>query len=46
MAAVVCDSVTASEMPKGYAVIPFPLLAESASAELRRYQQFITAPLT
>ena len=46
MAAVICDSVTASEMPKGYSVIPFPLLSESASAELRRYQQFVTAPLT
>ena len=45
-AAVICDSVTASEMPKGYSVIPFPLLSESASAELRRYQQFVTAPLT
>jgi len=46
VAAVICDSVTASEMPKGHSVIPFLLLAESASAELRRYQQFITAPLT
>jgi GntR family transcriptional regulator len=46
MAAVICDSVTASEMPKGYSVIPFPLLSESASEELRRYQQFVTAPLT
>ncbi|HEY4951359.1 MAG TPA: GntR family transcriptional regulator [Candidatus Acidoferrales bacterium] len=45
MAAVICDSVTAAEMPKGHSVIPFPLLAESASAELRRYQQFITVPL-
>ena len=45
-AAVICDSVTASEMPKGYSVIPFPLLSKSASAELRRYQQFVTAPLT
>jgi DNA-binding transcriptional regulator YhcF (GntR family) len=45
MAAVICDSVTASEMPKGHSVIPFPLLAESATAELRRYQQFITAPI-
>ncbi|MGA9143845.1 MAG: hypothetical protein WB007_08820 [Candidatus Acidiferrales bacterium] len=44
-AAVICDSVTASEMPKGYSVIPFPLLSESASAELRRYQQFVTTPV-
>jgi len=27
-------------------VIPFALLSEAALAELRRYQQFITAPLT
>lgn len=45
-AAVICDSVTASEMPKGYSVIPFPLLSESASAGLRRYQQFVTTPVT
>ena len=46
MAAVICDSVTASEMPKRCVVIPFALLSEAALAELRRYQQFITAPLT
>jgi DNA-binding transcriptional regulator YhcF (GntR family) len=44
-AAVICDSVTASEMPMGYSVIPFPLLSESASADLRRYQQFVTTPV-
>lgn len=45
MAAVICDSLTASEVPKGCRVISFSLLSESASAELRRYQQFITEPL-
>jgi GntR family transcriptional regulator len=45
MTAVICDSVTASEMPKRCMVIPFALLSEAALAELRRYQQFITAPL-
>jgi DNA-binding transcriptional regulator YhcF (GntR family) len=45
-AAVICDSVTAHEIPKGCSVITFPLLSESASAELRRYQQFVTAPFT
>jgi DNA-binding transcriptional regulator YhcF (GntR family) len=46
MTAVICDSVTASQMPKRCMVIPFALLSEAALAELRCYQQFITAPLT
>jgi DNA-binding transcriptional regulator YhcF (GntR family) len=45
MAAVICDTVTAAEVPKGCRVISFSLLSEAASAELRRYQQFITDPL-
>jgi DNA-binding transcriptional regulator YhcF (GntR family) len=45
MAAVICDSLTASEVPKGCRVIPFPLLSESAATQLRRYQQFIADPL-
>jgi DNA-binding transcriptional regulator YhcF (GntR family) len=45
MAAVICDSVTASEVPKGCRVISFSLISESASAELRRYQQFVIDPL-
>jgi GntR family transcriptional regulator len=44
-AAVVCDSLTASEAPKRVRVIPFPLLAESCLEELRRYHHFITAPI-
>lgn len=45
MAAVICDSVTAAELPKGCRVIPFSVISESASAELRRYQKFIVDPL-
>jgi len=45
MAAVICDSVTALEMPKGCRVISFSLISESASAKLRRYQQFLIDPL-
>ncbi len=44
-AAVVCDSLTAKQLPKGCLAIPFPLLAESSLAELQRYQEFITRPL-
>jgi DNA-binding transcriptional regulator YhcF (GntR family) len=46
MAAVICESVTASELPKGCRAIPFSVISESASAELRRYQQFIVDPLS
>ncbi|HXQ26713.1 MAG TPA: GntR family transcriptional regulator [Candidatus Acidoferrales bacterium] len=45
VAAVVCDSVTAAEVPKGCRVIAFPLIAESSLEELRRYQKFVTDPL-
>ena len=45
LAAVVCDSVTASELPKRYRAIPFPLIAESSLEELRKYQRFITDPV-
>jgi DNA-binding transcriptional regulator YhcF (GntR family) len=45
-AAVVCDSVTATELPAGCRAIPFPLLSESSIAELRRYVEFIQNPLT
>ena len=43
--AVVCDSLTATNVPKGCRVIPFPLLSESSLQELRQYQEFITRPL-
>jgi hypothetical protein len=44
-AAVVCDSVIVTELPKGCRPILFSLLSESSIAELRRYQEFITLPL-
>jgi GntR family transcriptional regulator len=44
-AAVVCDSVTADELPAGCRAIPFSLLAESSIDELRRYAEFVSAPL-
>ena len=44
-AAVVCDSVTAKELPSGCRAIPFSLLAESSIDELRRYAEFVSMPL-
>ena len=44
-AAVVCDSLTAADLPPGCRAIPFPLLSESSVAELRRYQEFICQPM-
>jgi DNA-binding transcriptional regulator YhcF (GntR family) len=43
--AVVCDSVTATELPPGCRAIPFPLLSESSIAELRRYVELISRPI-
>ena len=45
MAAIVCDSATATEAPKGCRVIAFPLVAESSLEELRRYEKFLMDPL-
>ena len=45
-AAVVCDSVTATQIPAGCRAIPFPLLSETSITELRRYQEFIENPLS
>jgi len=44
-AAVVCDSLTAAELPPGCRTIPFPLLSESSVEELRRYEEFICEPM-
>jgi GntR family transcriptional regulator len=44
-AAVVCDSVTATKVPKGCRVISFSLLSDTSFKELRRYQQFVSDPL-
>jgi hypothetical protein len=44
-AAVVCDVLTASELPAGVRGIPFSLLSESSIAELRRFEEFVRQPL-
>ncbi|HEX8812669.1 MAG TPA: GntR family transcriptional regulator [Terracidiphilus sp.] len=44
-AAVVCDLLTAAELPQGCRAIPFPLLSESSIAELKRYEDFIRQPI-
>ena len=44
-AAVVCDSVTAKELPAGCRAIPFSLLAEASIDELKRYEKFVNQPL-
>lgn len=44
-AAVVCDSVTAKELPTGCRAIPFSLLSESSIDELRRFVEFVSQPL-
>jgi len=44
-AAVVCDSLTAAELPEGCRAIPFALLSESSIEELRRYEEFISQPI-
>ena len=44
VAAVICDSVTAVEMPKKLRAIPFPLIAESSLEDLRQYERFVTDP--
>lgn len=42
--AVVCDLVTAAELPKTFLVVPFALVAEASIDELKRYEQFIAGP--
>ena len=44
-AAVVCDSLTATDLPEGCRPIPFSLLSESSIEELRRYEEFISQPI-
>jgi GntR family transcriptional regulator len=44
-AAVVCDLLTAAELPAGCRAIPFPLLSEASIAELQRYESFIKQPV-
>jgi DNA-binding transcriptional regulator YhcF (GntR family) len=44
-AAVVCDLLTAAELPAGCRAIPFALVSEASIAELQRYEQFIKQPI-
>ena len=44
-AAVVCDSLTAAQLPAGCRAIPFPLLSETSLEELRRCEDFIRQPI-
>jgi GntR family transcriptional regulator len=44
-AAVVCDLLTAAELPDGCRAISFSLLSELSIAELKRYQEFIQQPI-
>src|SRR5580692_8777763 len=44
-AAVVCDLLTAVELPAGCRAIPFSLLSETSIAELRRFEDFVRQPL-
>lgn len=44
-AAVVCDVLTAAELPSGVRAIPFSLLSESSVAELQRFEQFVREPI-
>lgn len=44
-AAVVCDSLTAAQLPAGCRAIPFSLLSEQSIAEFRRYEAFLREPV-
>ena len=44
-AAVVCDSVTAIELPSTCHAIPFSLLSEASIDELRHYVEFVNQPI-
>jgi DNA-binding transcriptional regulator YhcF (GntR family) len=43
--AIVCDLVTAKELPAACRAIPFSLIAESSVEELRRYVEFVSQPI-
>lgn len=44
-AAVVCDVLTAAELPSGCQAIPFFLLSQPSIAELKRYEGFVRQPM-
>jgi len=46
VAAVVCDSLAAQELPKQCRAFPFPLLAPVSLLELKQYEEFIRKPLS
>jgi DNA-binding transcriptional regulator YhcF (GntR family) len=43
--AVICDLLTAAELPRECLAITFPLVSESSILELRRYEQFLRQPI-
>jgi len=43
--AIICDLVTASDLPKSVLVVPFPLVSEGSLDELKRFEEFICSPL-
>jgi GntR family transcriptional regulator len=44
-AAVVCDVLTAADLPKGCRALPFHFVSEASLEELRRYEEFVRQPL-
>lgn len=44
-AVVVCDALTAAELPKSLRALIFPLLSQAAIDDLRRYDEFVRSPL-
>ena len=46
VSAVVCDSLTATKLPKNCLALPFPLLAPTSLLELQQYEEFIRKPLS
>lgn len=44
--AIVCDTLTATKLPKSCNALPFPVLASSCLLELQQYEEFIRKPLS
>jgi DNA-binding transcriptional regulator YhcF (GntR family) len=44
-AAVIADPLTAQSVPRGYRVIPFPVLADASREELRAFAAFVRTPV-
>lgn len=44
-AAVVCDCVTAAQLPKGCNPLVFPILSEGSITELKRVEEFVRNPM-